>query len=385
MSDSRANSVKRWTMACLLLAAAMLAAYSSSAQGRIPWRLGRSANQKNTYVGETACMKCHRDIAAKYARSAMSRALTPGTECETLRSRVPLAFTLHGVTYRIERAESGFSYTLTNGRETLTMPLLWCFGEGVAGITFVVLYEGVYYETRVSYFSSFGGLEITPGQTREASPSLKAAIGQPQSNADVVGCFTCHSTPLPQSTGVAFEQFLPSIRCEACHGPGSAHLAAQGSDDLNTIRQAIFNPARLSPDEMNQILCGACHRSWDTVMQLPNHGGAANVRFQPYRLANSKCYLDPNDSRIGCIACHDPHGPLVREIRTYDAKCLACHQGGESSGAPAARKPTEPACPKAVRDCVSCHMPKIEPAGLFFKFTDHHIRIVRPGGRDQID
>jgi len=62
---------------------------------------------------------------------------------------------------------------------------------------------------------------------------------------------------------------------------------------------------------------------------LPKQGGINNVRFQPYRIFNSKCYSD--DRRISCISCHNPHEPLKQDAAFYDAKCLACHQSKQKT------------------------------------------------------
>jgi hypothetical protein len=104
-----------------------------------------------------------------------------------------------------------------------------------------------------------------------------------------------------------------------------------------------------------------------------------NVRFQPYRIFKSKCYSD--DRRISCTACHNPHEPLKHETAYYDAKCLSCHQAGEKSKDAAVKPGMEKkplVCRVETKNCASCHMPKLEPPGAHFKFTDHHIRIVRP-------
>ena len=92
--------------------------------------------------------------------------------------------------------------------------------------------------------------------------------------------------------------------------------------------------------------------------------GVLNVRFQPYRLTNSRCY-NVADARIRCTACHDPHGPLDTGALAYDHKCTACHGAA--------------ACPAGKQSCVICHMPKIELPGAHARFTDHQIRIVRAG------
>jgi hypothetical protein len=130
--------------------------------------------------------------------------------------------------------------------------------------------------------------------------------------------------------------------------------------------------------------CGQCHRTWEVVVRGPWRG-EVNVRFQPYRLANSRCF-DGADPRISCVACHDPHQPLNRDLSFYDAKCLACH-APESVSAPhavSAAKPALPAngakpCPVAKDKCVSCHMPRVNMLGGHLTFTDHQIRVVKPG------
>jgi hypothetical protein len=73
---------------------------------------------------------------------------------------------------------------------------------------------------------------------------------------------------------------------------------------------------------------------------------------------------------MSCIACHDPHREVERTAEFYDAKCQGCHAAG--------RQPVR-ICPKAATGCVRCHMPKIDLPEAHFKFTDHRIRIVRPG------
>jgi hypothetical protein len=120
--------------------------------------------------------------------------------------------------------------------------------------------------------------------------------------------------------------------------------------------------------------CGQCHRTWETVVRS-HFKGEINVRFQPYRLANSKCF-NGTDPRISCVACHDPHVDIVRNDSTYDSKCLACHATSShvASGAAATKS-----CPVAKENCASCHMPKVTLPNGHMTFTDHQIRIAKPG------
>jgi hypothetical protein len=136
----------------------------------------------------------------------------------------------------------------------------------------------------------------------------------------------------------------------------------------------ILNPGHFDTEGQSQF-CGSCHRTW-TQVQLMRIQGVNNVRFQPYRIFNSRCY-DLDDKRISCTACHNPHEQLRKEASFYDAKCAACHR---LKGEPVKTGKKGPTCRAGKsQDCASCHMPQYEIPGSHFKFTDHQIRVVRPG------
>ena len=165
---------------------------------------------------------------------------------------------------------------------------------------------------------------------------------------------------------------IPGVTCEACHGSGARHVAAAQAGKLGNHR-LIFNPGNLdATDSIN--FCGSCHRTALDVLKLGQHG-PKTVRFQPYRLVSSRCW-DGWDKRISCIACHDPHKALQQNSREYDVKCLSCHA---SESKPDAQH-RAPACTVSKSNCISCHMPKVDLPGGHARFTDHYIRIVRPGG-----
>jgi hypothetical protein len=152
-----------------------------------------------------------------------------------------------------------------------------------------------------------------------------------------------------------------------------------------TQEKHIFNPGNLSGDSLSQEFCGSCHRSVDEVFAMRQRGEINNLRFQPYRIFNSKCYQD--DRRISCISCHDPHEESKSDPAFYDSKCLSCHLSNRKPGRnrPGSTKTASDAvagnaraCTFETRNCVTCHMPKIEVPGSHFKFSDHWIRIVKP-------
>jgi Cytochrome c3 len=189
---------------------------------------------------------------------------------------------------------------------------------------------------------------------------------------EVASCLSCHSTgAVVSGSQLRLDKLAHGIRCEGCHGPGGRHIAAVKKGDLPST--SIYNPGLLGGDDLTQHFCGSCHRGVEEFSLLKSME-INNVRFQPYRIFQSKCYSD--DRNIRCTACHNPHEPLREDPAYYDKRCLQCHSlrdktanaGGDGNS-----------CPVADKNCTSCHMPKVEIPAAHFTFTDHYIRVVKPG------
>jgi hypothetical protein len=307
--------------------------------------------------------------------TGMAKALRSAENCQVLASHPSLTFRNGEYSYQIVRQSGHGLYRVSYRDESISAPLSYCFGHGETGQTYLLQYNGAFYESRVSFYPAVERLDFTLGSPRTEPESLEAALGQKLTPEDTRKCFSCHATnAVSETQELRLEGLIPGIGCEACHGPAAAHVAAIKAGQ--PPQTGIFSPKNMAGDELSQRFCGSCHRSFDEVMAMPDLGGTGNLRFQPYRLAKSSCYSsDPKDRRISCIACHDPHEAVVREPAFYDGKCLACHASSANSPAGATAK----ACRTSTRRCSTCHMPKIELAGAHAQFTDHFIRIVRSG------
>lgn len=309
------------------------------------------------------CANCHAAQAKPHPATSMAHAMELPAECSILKNHASLQFQDGVYTFRIERRGEASIYSVSDGQQTLTVPLGWAFGLGIAGQTYLFEKDGEMYESRVSFYESLNGLDLTMGAQNSNPTNLLQAAGRFIGHAEKARCFGCHSTNAVVGTNVNAENLIPGIQCERCHGPTENHLAGikQGTPKL-----AQLTSLKTMSTEETSNFCGQCHRRWDEIA-AGGTLGIANIRFQPYRLTNSRCY-DSDDPRIRCTACHDPHNEIVRKEVTYDSKCLACHAGG---------KPSARACKVAVSNCVSCHMPKLEMPGSHHKFTDHQIRVVK--------
>jgi hypothetical protein len=326
------------------------------------------------YVGSQVCARCHPAQASSQGATPMAHAMEAISDCEVLRANPKMTYSEGKFSYQVTRQGGAATYIVGDGTRSISAQILFCFGSGVAGQTWVFRHNGSFYESRVSYYSRLKGLDITIQHPRALPPTLEDAIGRRMTPEAAEGCFKCHSTDAVGDMGLKLDRLIPGVRCEACHGPGERHVAAASSGKPAAAQ--IFNPGRLDALDLMHEFCGACHQSFDQVAQMPDHGGINNVRFQPYRMLNSRGHLD-NDKRLSCIACHNPHEHSRPEPEFYDSKCLSCHV--TTPGEPKTAQRMAAACRVSKQSCVTCHMPKVELPEMHFKFTDHWIRIARPG------
>ena len=229
--------------------------------------------------------------------------------------------------------------------------------------------DGHYYESLVSYFPRANGLAITPGDQKITPHNLTEAMGRQLPIWETRTCFNCHGGGVTADEKLAPTKVIPGLDCERCHVGAQQHMADAAQDNFKTVPKSL---KRLDSEQVSDF-CGQCHRTWDTVMHN-KWRGPAFVRFQPYRLENSKCFIG-NDSRISCLACHNPHQPVNHNVTYYDAKCLACH----SDAKPASTASPTKSCPVSKSNCTSCHMPKVDLPSGHVQFTDHYIRVVHAG------
>ena len=176
-----------------------------------------------------------------------------------------------------------------------------------------------------------GALAAAP-QNKTAAPAPKGAVDASQ----YVGsdtCKTCHEdvynhfqmTPHYKTSKV--EKWGPERHgCEACHGPGKAHVEAGGDPTK------IVNPKNLAPVASSKI-CLNCHEGQE-------HAGFGR---SPH-LTNG----------VGCIACHDPHHAkdnINLLAKTQPALCYGCHGAQKADFA----KPFHHRVNEGLIQCTDCH------------------------------
>jgi hypothetical protein len=341
------------------------------------WWPTKGESQRSAYVGTAACAQCHAGIAGLQATTPMYHAAARAADAGLLTQHTPLSFHEGLYSYSLRQGEPGASLSVNNGTNSDSQVVQWVFGVGAIGQTYLLEKDGRYTEGRLSYYTKLSSLDITTGQSVEIPSDLEQALGHRLSSDTTMRCFSCHTTGAIIAGSFEPAKAIPGLGCEACHGPGAQHLAAIRAGHAEEASATITNPGALSPSDSVDF-CGACHRTAaDVALLMPANLGLASLRFQPYRLEKSRCWGAAGDPRVTCIACHDPHQPLVRDLKAYDDKCLACHTTGQQPHG----NVTAAACKVSTHQCASCHMPKYEVPHTHATFTDHDIRVVRKGER----
>lgn len=321
------------------------------------------------------CATCHLGVAHHYATAPMRHAMElPGAN-PALADHPDLTVAQKGYTYHVTTRDGKTTYSVTDGKDTLTLPVSWYFGQHSQ--TWVLESGGHYYESLVSYFHNLSGLGTTPGDERVTPHTITQAMGRELPIWETRTCFECHASNAVQGEKLTLDKLTPGLNCERCHEGAQQHMTDALANNFKTIPPHL----RRMTAQQTSDFCGRCHRTWDTVIR--NHWrGPAFVRFQPYRLELSKCFIG-NDRRISCTSCHDPHQEPMHDAAFYDAKCLACHGPAQPKALRASAAEPAPAmfkqCPVAKANCATCHMPKVSLPGGQATFTDHYIRVVHPG------
>jgi predicted CXXCH cytochrome family protein len=332
--------------------------------------------QDSAYAGSLACAKCHRAEYNLQERSHHARSLRPPTQVDELAKSLPFKFRDGASRAELalsQSASGGLELRATRQREMQRMDLEWAFGSGVKAITPLGRRaDGAIIESRLTWYAGTHDFGLTTGASTRDTQTTLESLGRVLSPDEVRECFSCHTTDYTPNKPEPARQDM-GIRCERCHGPGLEHTRRMRSPGGPPRDLLIFQPGKMEAFSQVQM-CGACHgkppRDTDLqairfIEQNPN-----TARFPSQRLVLSRCFNESVE-QLKCTRCHDPHRDASALEGHRDQVCLDCH--GKAAASTAA------ACPKAVSDCVSCHMPKAKVM-VHSEFTDHWIRVIRTGG-----
>ncbi len=315
---------------------------------------------RGEYVGNAACVPCHRDISRVHAASNHASTLRPMSH-EAMAKVAPGTSDLPDTFFVFASKPDGFYIQEAAGTDS-SRKLEYSFGSGKHGITFVSLgQDEKLFEMRSSYFPKEKRWGSTPGL--EGMPPANS--GLTFSDKASRACFSCHTTNLPSNTSRPLSNAI-GVGCESCHGGGGEHVKLmQHAKD----QQAEIGIARLRSGGATALdgMCIRCHQT--TMVSNPFDSSLTmTARFAPGDIERSRCFKESANS-LDCTKCHDPHTNAATDPRVYEKACLNCH----GTGASARTCRVNPN-----KGCIPCHMPHTEVLpGTSAKSSvpDHFIRI----------
>ncbi|HSQ09062.1 MAG TPA: multiheme c-type cytochrome, partial [Burkholderiaceae bacterium] len=371
------------------------------------------------FVGSDECKACHAQETAAWTSSQHARAMQHAT-AETVRGDFNDAkFTFDGVTSSFF-GRDGKYFARTDGPDgkLAEFEVKYTFGLEQLQQYLVELPGGRLQALAVSWDArpkEQGGqrwFRQYPNEKLDFRDELHWT--QRAQNWNFM-CADCHSTQVVKGYDAnknAFDTRFNeiSVGCEACHGPGSAHVAwteakpADASKGLTILldeRRGVtwsIDPAtgnarrsRERTSEREIEVCAQCHARRAQIAEGYRAGQPFMDHYLPSLLLPGLYHVDGQQrdevfiwgswlqSRmhrqgVTCSDCHDPHSQKLRV--DGNAVCGQCHAPGKFD-TPAHHHHAADSVTSAGAQCADCHMPRT----LYMVVDgrrDHSMRVPRP-------
>ncbi|NOZ85653.1 MAG: hypothetical protein GXP49_05215 [Deltaproteobacteria bacterium] len=212
-------------------------------------------------------------------------------------------------------------------------------------------------------------------------------------------CTGCHNTGSEFQYDAATDTFTGTkwadkgVACEACHGPGSNHVVAEGED----LAKTIVNPAKIYDPARAAMVCGQCHTRGSSAEKLfgvqktgypfdYRPGGQLNFVYDEKpglhpdgtSRKHHQQYIDWKKSGhaeagVQCWDCHYTH--RQGNSNRYQTKlpgsllCKNCHIDIEQKGYHGIH---------SENNCIGCHMAPAAKSAVSGDIHSHSFRVMKP-------
>lgn len=369
------------------------------------WSTGVSAEPD--YVGSETCIDCHADIAEAWAGSHHALAWTPADADHVLADFDGTSFQLGDMTAAFRLSDGGYAVTVTETDGQVTdyqvhsvvgvEPLQQYLLETEPGR--LQSFDVVWDTEKREWFHMYPDMDLPPDDGLHWTGPYKNWNAR---------CAECHATGYSKNYGANTGRYRSTqseigVGCEACHGPGSAHLAwTEGTEvddpDLDTFGFSMSFDMADRDGYVDQ--CAGCHSRREPMADgnplpgTPYHdaytlsllreglyhpdGQILDEVYVYGSFLQSKMYA----RGVGCGNCHDPHSAEL--LIEGNGLCTQCHSPAGNDAFPTLRKALyddpshyfhDPGTDGA--QCVSCHMGEQVYMGVDWR-RDHSFRVPRP-------
>ena len=218
-------------------------------------------------------------------------------------------------------------------------------------------------------------------------------------------CADCHSTevrknynPIDKTYDTTFAEV--NVGCEACHGPGKAHVNRMNAGEAHVAFDLDMNGSDSSKTLVDK--CGRCHSRRQQLTSHFEHDGKSLLdHYLPEALTGNDLYHSDGQIKeevfvygsylqskmyhqgISCNDCHNVHSTKI--LKTGNDLCTTCHESKtydvvshhHHTPKNGIRVESSESRTGTGNLCVDCHMPGEIYMGIDFR-RDHSLRIPRP-------
>jgi len=353
-----------------------------------------------SFVGTASCIECHTEQYRDWYGSDHDLAMAAAVDSTVLGDFADAEFTAHGITSRFTRREgkyfvwtegpgggmAEFEVTHVFGHEPLQQYLVPFPGGRMQALS--LAWDTV--ERR--WFHLYPDTDIPPDDWLHWTRNAQNWNGM---------CAECHSTNLQKGYDPATDSYTTTwsdidVGCEACHGPGSAHVAWAGIPPMARPDLADAALVATTSDlDGPQLVerCAPCHSRRAELGDYDHTGTSLLDHMLPSLLREGLYHPDGQvldevyvygsflQSKmyargIRCSDCHDSHS--LKLVREGNDLCLQCHeeQVYDSYDHHFHQKIHE-GKPSDGALCAKCHMAE-QPYMVVDWRADHSLRVPRP-------
>ncbi len=350
--------------------------------------------QPKEYVGEAACISCHQQEYNNWKGSHHDWAMKLPNDSTVLGDFNNVSFAADGESYFFYKRDSGYYVKSIIQGVDQDHQIAYTFGVAPLQQYLIKFPDGKFQTLRATWdvekeiwYNQYAGDTIAPDDW------LHWTQGGQRWNTM---CAECHSTNLEKNYNISKDAFNTSydnitVSCEACHGPGGAHMNwANRERPLGNPGIQILGADRI--EQFNQ--CAGCHARRVKLSEVMKPGVAFDDQFR-LQTVNSEFYhpdgqIKEEDYVFGSfvqskmfakgVKCSDCHNVHSQELKfAGNALCMQCHTSNYDSQAHHFHQDETKSA-----QCVSCHMTGRLYMGNDFR-RDHSFRVPRPDQSMQYD